>query len=255
MGSDEGEPEEKPVHLVTVNSFYLAKHELTFDEYDAFCTATGRDKPDDSGWGRDQRPVIFVSWYDAVEYCNWRSQQDGRKSAYTIDKNHEDPNNNSFDPLKWVVNLDSSANGYRLPTEAEWEFAAREGGKKVHFGNGKDVIDAAEINFEGSSNFQTTYTVVGEFRQKTVPVTDLSANALGLKNMSGNVFEWCWDWYCTYPGNAGNDSTEPSKGTSRTLRGGAWDATPQACRVTRRGNVPPQYLNNNVGFRLAVSLL
>jgi formylglycine-generating enzyme required for sulfatase activity len=253
MGDKEGTDEQ--VHTVTVSDFYLAKHELTFDEFDAFCTATGRDKPSDSGWGRGQRPVINVSWYDAVEYCNWRSQQDGRRLAYTIDKSRQDPNNSSsYDTQKWLVTLNSGANGYRLPTEAEWEYAACEGGKKVRFGNGRDVIDPSEINFDASSNYKKSYSVVGEYRQKTVPVSDLSANALGLKNMSGNVSEWCWDWYATYPTAAEKNPTGPNEGAYRVLRGGGWFLYPLHCRAAHRDDGTPTFRADDVGFRLASPL-
>ncbi len=92
-------------HKVTVSSFYMGAYQLTFDEYDAFCEATKRNKPKDQGWGRGKRPVIDVSWYDAVEYCNWRSRQEGRQEVYAIIGKDITPN--------W------KANGYRLPTEAE----------------------------------------------------------------------------------------------------------------------------------------
>jgi formylglycine-generating enzyme required for sulfatase activity len=246
-------------HTVTLSDFYLARHELTFDEYDAFCAATGRQQPSDNGWGRWRRPVTNVSWYDAVEYCNWRSQQEGRAPAYTIDKGRKDPNNLSedrFDPQKWVVDLDTSANGYRLPTEAEWEYAARERGKKVRFGNGRDVIDPADINFYAERTAQTPYSVVGQFRGQTVPVDTLSANALGLKNMSGNVWEWCWDRY----GNQFYDATNgvhnpvgPDNGLFRVLRGGAWAVDPAYCRASYRLYSTANYQSRAVGFRLAVS--
>ncbi|MCC6463140.1 MAG: formylglycine-generating enzyme family protein, partial [Saprospiraceae bacterium] len=88
----------KPVHEVAVSGFYLGKTEVTFEEYDAYCTATGREKPDDEGWGRGQRPVINVDWYDAVEYCNWRSKEDKLQLVYTIDRTRIDPNNpNHYD--------------------------------------------------------------------------------------------------------------------------------------------------------------
>jgi len=162
---NEGHADEKPVHTVTVGSFYMSKYEVTFSEFDAFCEATDREKPGDSGWGRGLRPAINVSWYDAVEFCNWRSIHEGLKPCYKIDKTRKDSNNRGLiDTLAWIVECDFLAKGYRLPTEAEWEYAAREGGKKIRFGNGKDIADPNEINFDGSWAFKVYYSVSGIYR-------------------------------------------------------------------------------------------
>jgi formylglycine-generating enzyme required for sulfatase activity len=249
----EGSSDEKP-HTVTVSDFYLSKYEVTFREYDAFCAATGRDKPSDAGWGRGERPAINVSWYDAIEYCNWLSQQQGRKPYYTIDKSNKDPNNgNGNDGQKWTITRNTAANGYRLPTEAEWEYAAREGGKKVRFGNGSDIIKPSEVNFDASESYKKNYSVAGEYRQKTVLVQELKSNALGLYHMSGNVWEWCWDWYGdNYTQNEGaRNPLGATSGSNRVLRGGSWDYYPQICRAAFRYYYWPAYRFNNIGFRLA----
>ncbi len=260
----EGEADEKPVHTVTISDFYLGKTELTFDEYDDFCAATGHDKPRDFGWGRGSRPVIYVSWYDAVEYCNWRSAQEGLRPVYAIDKNTKDPNNtNNYDDLKWKVSADRSANGYRLPTEAEWEYAARavvgpsgtgQGGGQVRFGNGRDLADPAQINFDASSAL-TSYSVAGEYRRQTLPVSSLNApNALGPHDLSGNVWEWCYDWYNeNYYAQSGGASNPAglSSGSARVQRGGSWSSDPQYCRVANRYGVVPGGRHVSVGFRLA----
>jgi sulfatase modifying factor 1 len=213
-------------HTVTVKSFLLAKYELTFQEYDAFCEATKQEKPSDAGWGRDMRPAIYVSWFDAVEYCNWRSRQEGLTPAYTIDGEK--------------VTCNWSANGYRLPTEAEWEYAARQKGQKVRFGTGKDIADPEEINFYGKENAKELYSMVGEYRGKTVPAGSLnSPNSLGLHDMSGNVREWCWDLY------------GPDSGSDRVVRGGSWSFNPVGVRAAGRYSNSPGNRYNTVGFRLA----
>ena len=257
----EGKSDERPMYLVTVSDYYIGKTEVTFDEYDAFCAATGHDKPTDGVWGRGKRPVILVSWYDAVEYCNWRSAQEGLRPVYAIDKNSKDPNNtNDYDGLKWKVSADRSANGYRLPTEAEWEYAARavstpegpRGGGEVRFGHGRDLADPAQINFDASTS---TYSVAGEYRQQTVPVGSLNApNALGLHDLSGNVWEWCYDWYNeNYYAQSGGASNPAglSSGSARVQRGGSWSSDPQYCRVANRYGVVPGGRHVSVGFRLA----
>lgn len=116
MGSPVGEKDRNKgevQHQVSLSSFAISKYDVTFDEYDAYCQATGASKPGDEGWGRGSRPVINVNWYDAVAYCNWRSKQERETPAYTISGTN--------------VSCDFSAKGYRLPTEAEWEYAAKGG--------------------------------------------------------------------------------------------------------------------------------
>lgn len=235
----DGSSAEKPVHTVTLSDFYMGKTEVTFDEYDAFCAATGREKPSDSGWGRGKRPAINVSWHDAVAYCNWLSERQNLKKVYTISGDK--------------VTADWDANGYRLPTEAEWEYAARSGGKRVRFGNGKDVADPSEINFDGSAAYQTSYSRAGEYRKKTLPVGSLLANDLGLHDMSGNVWEWCWDWYGSdyYGKSERNNPSGPGSGSYRVLRGGSWYGVPNYLRVADRYYVNPSVRDFNYGFRLA----
>lgn len=215
--------DENPIHRVTIGDFYMSAYCVTFEEYDEFCAATGRKKPDDIGWGRGNRPVIEVSWYDAVEYCNWLSQQQGLTPAYTITGNNVTPN--------W------NANGYRLPTEAQWEYAAREGGKKVRFGNGQNILHHTEANFG---------------LHQTVPVDSFKPNSLGLYNMSGNVWEWCQDWYdaAYYKASPFNNPKGPTSGTYRVLRGGSWYSYAVFCRVAYRCYRTPYYCDYSGGFRV-----
>ena len=212
-------------HQVTMSSFAISKYDVTFDEYDAFCAATGAQKPSDQGWGRGRRPVINVSWYDAVAYCNWRSAQEGLMSAYTI-------NGTS-------VSGDRSANGYRLPTEAEREYAAR----------GGPVAGSLAVNavYAGSADPANVAWYSGNSGNQTHPVGQKAPNTLGLYDMAGNVCQWCWDWYGDYPTSARSDPAGPSSGASRVVRGGGWynDAVRSAFRIIG----DPGKRSYNLGFR------
>ncbi|PSJ71387.1 hypothetical protein C7N43_39585 [Sphingobacteriales bacterium UPWRP_1] len=247
--------DEKPVHYVKVNDFFLCAYCVTFEEYDTFCKATGKIKPEDEGWGRGYLPVINVTWYDAVEYCNWLSGQNGLTLVYTIDKTQKDPNNyDDNDDLKWLVTTNWSANGYRLPTEVEWEYAAREGGKHVRFGNGHNILRTVEANFDADVEWPP-YFEFGECRKRTSLVNSFAPNALGLYNMSGNVWEWCWDWYDDeYYANSPLENPRGAEGCShRVLRGGGWNDYPLYCRAVCRNLGNPIHRGNSIGFRLAFS--
>lgn len=232
----DGEDDDETTHEVTLRGFQMAATELSFAEYDLFCEATDRDRPEDEGWGRGQRPVIDVDWYDAVEYCNWLSEQLGYRPVYTISGTR--------------VFADWTANGFRLPTEAEWEYAARQAGQRVRFGNGRDTADTDEINFNGSAVYKKPYSNVGEYRSQTLPVRSLRPNSLGLYHMSGNVLEWCWDWYGGYPESAQRNPYGPTSGDDRVLRGGSFDNGPVDCRVAYRDINAPGNRYDDVGFRL-----
>jgi formylglycine-generating enzyme required for sulfatase activity len=127
----------EPVRLIHLNyDYYIGKFEVTFDEYDAFCEETGRTVPDDSGWGKGSRPVINVSWWDAIAYCNWLSLKEGLPNAYDSEGNFlNGSGKRTTDP--------SEVKGYRLPTDAEWEFAARGGNKsKGYTRSGGNSVDS-----------------------------------------------------------------------------------------------------------------
>lgn len=254
MGDNENDWE-KPVHWVTLSDFYMSAYCVTFEEYDAFCKATGREKPNDNVWGRGNRPVINVNWYDAVEYCNWLSKIERRQPVYTIDKSHKDSTNtNNYDYHKWIIIPDWNANGYRLPTEAEWEYAAREEGNKVRFGNGQNILRPTEANFNAKDEYKKPYSEAGEYRAMTVTVDSFRANALGLYNMSGNVWEWCWDWLGAYDKSTIRNPRGPETGSNRVLRGGSWGINADYCRVAYRRDASPAIIDHIYGFRLAVSL-
>ena len=217
--------EKDKTHQVTLSDFLIAKHQLTFDEYDAFCKATGRELPKDAGWGRGKRPVIYVNWFDAVDYCNWRSQQEGLSQVYQVNKQQVSPNR--------------QANGYRLPTEAEWEYAARGGQKSQGF------------EYAGSNNLDEVAWYGKNSGGKTQPVGQKQANELGIHDLSGNVWEWCWDWSAAYPSSATNDPKGPDTGVYRVLRGGSWSRSAEDCRVAFRIGSYPRLESSRYGFRLA----
>ncbi len=227
MGStdDDSDDNEKPVHSVTVYSFYIAETEVTFDQYDAYCEDTDINKPGDKeGWGRGSRPVINVSWYDAVKYCNWLSEKNNLTSVYTI----------SDTSVTW----NQSANGWRLPTEAEWEYAARGGNKTRNY------------KYSGSNTVDDVGWYSGISESKTHPVKGKDANELGLYDMSGNVYEWCWDWLGSY---SSGDQTNPTGGASsesfRVLRGGSWLTDARPLRSANRSGHLPGDSGSNIGFR------
>lgn len=240
--NDKEQPRDEMVHSVAVSDFYLSPYELTFAEYDDFCNATGRKKTDDATWGRDNRPVINITWNDAIDYCNWRSLKEGFRAVYEV--NH----------ATQQIRVNWTANGYRLPTEAEWEYAARQGGQKVRFGNGQNTANPVAINFKATEG-GAHYAFSGEDRQKTLPVGTLDApNLLGLHDMSGNVWEWCWDWYGDYITlGTPNNPKGPASGVDRVIRGGAWSVFSARVRTAYRSGKGIGYRSNDLGFRLARS--
>ncbi|RMG57219.1 MAG: sulfatase-modifying factor protein, partial [Bacteroidetes bacterium] len=204
----------------------------------------GRALPEETGWGTGPHPIVNVSWYDAVAFCNWLSRTTGLTPVYTIEGE--------------VVTADWQANGYRLPTEAEWEFAARAvdgiGGQKVRFGNGKDTASATTMNFDSESHYNRAYVRRGPMRGQTVPVGTFAPNSLGLYDLSGNVREWCWDWFDAYTSqNRDIDPRGPEKGDFRVIRGGSWRSYGYSLRSSNRDNNNPNDRDKDIGFRLARS--
>nr|WP_275888965.1 formylglycine-generating enzyme family protein [Desulforhopalus vacuolatus] len=217
----DGYDREKPVHEVCVNDFYMGKYEVTQGEWQKIMGSNPSYFKSGMFKNRDRYPVEQVSWNDITE--------------------------NFLPKLKR-----SSGKSYRLPTEAEWEYAAREGGKKVRFGNGKDIADPREINFNGRSDWKESYSRTGVDRGKTTKVGSFTPNSLGLYDISGNVWEWCSDWYGKnyYDSSSRHNPEGSGSGSDRVLRGGSWSFTPGYVRAANRYCNSPGRSRSNLGFRL-----
>ncbi len=222
MGSPEGEVDRssnETQHQVKVSDFYIAEYEVTVAEFRKFVAATGYPW-DEGSQGEANDPVVNVSWNDAVAYCKALSAKTGKR--------------------------------YRLPTEAEWEYACR-AGRRTPFNTGENLT-TNQANYDG--NYPYNNNPKGVYRQKTVPVNSFAPNAWGLYNMHGNVWEWCSDWYdgtyydeCKAQGVVTNP-TGPSTRSYRVLRGGSWFTDARSCRSAFRYGATPGNRYSYVGFRL-----
>ena len=211
-----GSADERPVHTVSfAQAFAIGRYTVTFDEYDYYAKSAGISLPDDSGWGRGRRPVINVSWQQAVAYAKWLAEQTGKP--------------------------------YRLPSEAEWEYAARAGTETAYWWG--DGIGSNRANCNGSGSEWSG--------QQTAPVGSFEPNSWGLHDTVGNVWEWVQDpWHGNYEGAPSDGSVWEQGGSEpRVLRGGSWNVLLGNARASSRNyffNPDNRYLN--VGFRLACVL-
>ena len=197
---------EKPVHEVKLDNVAISEAPITVAQYREFCAITGRSFPKEPNWGwHDNHPIVNVSWYDAKDFAEWK--------------------------------------GCRLPTEAEWEFAARGGNLSKHYKySGGNIIDEVAW-YEGNTN-----------KEGTRPVRTKKANELGLYDMSGNVYEWCADWKDDYKDEIQKNPKGPEFGFIKVGRGGSWHSPSKNLRVSNRDDDPPEFYSHNVGFRIASSI-
>jgi len=235
---------EKPVHTVTLTGFYMGKYQVTQEQYQAVMGTNPsyfKSNPA-SGEVQGKRPVDMVSWYEAIEFCNALSEKEGLNLYYNIDKTKKDPNNFSlYDSYKWTVTQNASANGYRLPTEAQWEYAAKGG-------NGTP----GNYTYSGSDTIGDVAWYGGNSGNKTHEVGKKAPNSLGIYDMSGNVWEWCWDSRTgNYPSEAQTDPTGAVASDARVLRGGAFNYDAYYLRSACRGNQRADLWYNTIGFRVA----
>lgn len=255
-----------PVHDVSVSAFYVEESEVSkglWDDVRTWALNHGYDMAVGVAAGANH-PVHTVNWYDVVKWCNARSRKEGLTPVYYTSSAKTSVYTNgqvdvSNDWVKW------EADGYRLPTEAEWEKAARGGLTACHFpwdssgGDCTNHIDGSKANYSGSGDPYegADTTPIGYYNGGQTPVGSRMANGYGLYDMAGNLYEWCWDIYSSsyYESSPGEDPRGPESGGSRTLRGGAWyDDRMEYLRCADRTSSSPQTPDSGTGLRCARSV-
>ena len=236
-----------PVREININNFIISRYEITFVQFDRFCEALNILLPPDGGYGRGSRPVGNVNWYDAVRYCNWLSQYESLDPCYQFFPDQRDKGNMSiFDTEKLLVIYDPSKNGYRLPSEAEWEFAAAGGVySRSYIYSGSNKVDEVAWYFDNGGKYPNR---VGE----KLP------NELGLYDMSGNVFEWTSGRYMKNYKDIQDGDTNPvgpDTGSSKVVRGGSCFFDRWGCKICYRKALQPASRVPYVGFRVVRSVL
>jgi formylglycine-generating enzyme required for sulfatase activity len=252
MGSPPSEPDRdsnESWHFVVISEFKMGKYQVTQGQYEVVMgnNPSYFTTPVSPETSTVNRPVERVSWYDAIIFCNKLSMMKGLNPVYRINGS-TDPDDWGDVPTDWysprkdawdAVQMLTSSNGYRLPTEAQWEYACR-AGTTTAYNTGDTISDSTGWYLNNSGN-------------RTHSVGEKPSNPWGLYDMHGNVFEWCWDWYGDYPNVSGlRDPTGADSGSLRVYRGGSWGMFKEVLRSAYRNYNPPHYEFNMVGFRVVL---
>ncbi len=245
MGDSSGLFDQQPMHDITLNEYFISAYTVTNAQYKIFCDLTGHSYPQEGGNNQPPQdylvnypeyPVVGISWYDAIKYCNWLSEKKGYTACY-------DTTNWSYDPTK---------DGYHLPTEAQWERAARGNLDKKKYPWG-DEEPGTRCNYQSYQGILEGEMANFSDNRGTLPVGKFQPNGLMLYDMAGNVWEWCNDWYQKnyYQSSPDENPLGPETGSEKVIRGGAWNTSESYLGCATRYSFRQNEKSYDIGFRIA----